>query len=183
MWVVKSSLLSCIGQRSVGRMTMEQAKNTHHWGKDHCTACLQFYKFGSSCFTTYNKQHIFSALTRLYLTKQKKICCLDVCSKAVESKLVKLETTRTVIMPPPTVNVLWGKWRCTKLSSTVASSAVCSPKDDRKLHFAILPFASNSLLCLFYLPTTRTRQSGPDLKKPPLSKVKQNVFFRNLEHN
>ena len=82
-------------------MTMEQAKNTHHWGKDHCTACLQFYKFGSSCFTTYNKQHIFSALTRLYLTKQKKICCLDVCSKAVESKLVKLETTRTVIMPPP----------------------------------------------------------------------------------
>ena len=109
---------------------MEQAKNTHHWGKDHCTACLQFYKFGSSCFTTYNKQHIFSALTRLYLTKQKKICCLDVCSKAVESKLVKLETTRTVIMPPqrwmfsggsdavPNCRRLWRRLPCVARKTT-----------------------------------------------------------------
>ena len=28
-------------------------ENTHRWGKYHCMACLQFYKFGFSCFTTY----------------------------------------------------------------------------------------------------------------------------------
>ena len=31
----------------------------HHWGKDHCTAGLQFYKFGFNSFTTHKKQHIF----------------------------------------------------------------------------------------------------------------------------
>ena len=28
-------------------------ENTHRWGKYHCTAGLQFYKFGFNCFTTY----------------------------------------------------------------------------------------------------------------------------------
>ena len=37
---------------------------------------------------------------------QNKNTLLFVCSEAVESKLVKLETSRTVILPPK-VNVLW----------------------------------------------------------------------------
>ena len=32
---------------------MAGAENTRRWGKYHCTAGLQFYKFGVKCFTTY----------------------------------------------------------------------------------------------------------------------------------
>ena len=28
------------------------SQRLHHWGKYHCTAGLQFYKFGFNCFTT-----------------------------------------------------------------------------------------------------------------------------------
>ena len=55
-------------------------------GKYHYTAGLQFNKTGTD-----QKEHLFN----LYL-----------CSKAVESKLVKLETSRTVILPPA-VSVVW----------------------------------------------------------------------------
>ena len=51
--------------------------------KYHCTAGLQFYKIGLSCFTTY-KKHL---------------------SSLVKSSLVKLETSYTVILPQ-TVHVL-----------------------------------------------------------------------------
>ena len=46
-----------------------------------------------------------SSLTRLDLTKKENMLLLE-CSEAVESKLVKLETNHTVILPP-TVNVPW----------------------------------------------------------------------------
>ena len=55
------------------------AENTHRWGKDHCTAGLQFNKTG------------------LY---QGRNYVVFVCSEATESKLVKLETSCTVILPP-----------------------------------------------------------------------------------
>ena len=47
-------------------------------GKDHCIAGLQFNKTGFG---------------------QKRTCVFFVCSEAVESKLEKLETIRTVIPP------------------------------------------------------------------------------------
>ena len=47
---------------------------------------------------------LVSSLTRLELTKEEKMLLL-VGSKAVEPKLVKLETSYTVILPP-TVSVL-----------------------------------------------------------------------------
>ena len=55
------------------------------WGKDDCTAGLQFFKTGPD--------------------KGRKYVIL-VSSGAAESKLVKLETSHTVILPP-TVSVLW----------------------------------------------------------------------------
>ena len=61
-------------------------ENTHHRGKYHCTAGLQFNK------TEFDQK-------RKYET-------LFVCSEAVESSLVKLETSRTVILSPM-VSVLW----------------------------------------------------------------------------
>ena len=54
-------------------------------GKYHCTVCLQFHKFGFSCFTTFTNNNIFYFL--------------------VKSGLVKLQTSRTVILPP-TASVL-----------------------------------------------------------------------------
>ena len=48
---------------------------------------------------------LVSSLTRLELTKKENML-LFVCSEAVESILVKLETSRTVILPPM-VRVLW----------------------------------------------------------------------------
>ena len=51
--------------------------------KDHCTTGLQFNKTG---------------------TDQKEQMLFFVCSEAGESKLVKLETSRTVIL---TMSVLW----------------------------------------------------------------------------
>ena len=51
-------------------------ENTHYWGMHHCTAAVQFYKFGFACFTTY-KNNIFF----------------------IKSILVKLETSCTVILP------------------------------------------------------------------------------------
>ena len=54
------------------------AENTHHRGKDRCTAVLQLNKV------------VFD---------QKEHMLLFVCSEAVESKLVKLETSHTVILP------------------------------------------------------------------------------------
>ena len=83
------------------------SENTHRWGKDLCTAGLQFNKAG---------------LDRL------------VCSEPFEPKLVKLETSRTVILSPngecslnslslPSVarvanmfNALFEVFHCTKLS-------------------------------------------------------------------
>ena len=47
---------------------------------------------------------LVSSLLRLDLTKEENMLFF-VCSEAVESKLVKLETSRTVIFPP-TVSVL-----------------------------------------------------------------------------
>ena len=64
-------------------------------GKDHCTAGLQFYKFGFNCFTTY-KSNIFSLL--------------------VKSSLVNLETIRTYSNTSPKVKVLWKKCFATILS-------------------------------------------------------------------
>ena len=46
---------------------------------------------------------LVSDLTRLDMVNEEKM--FFVCSEAVESKLVKLETSRTVILPP-TVSVL-----------------------------------------------------------------------------
>ena len=67
-----------------------RAESTHCWGKYHCTASLQVYKFGFNCFTTH-KNNIFSLL--------------------VKSSLVKLETSCTVILPPM-VSVLWWEREC-----------------------------------------------------------------------
>ena len=61
------------------------AENTHRWGKHHYTAGLQFYKVALDCFTEYKK---------------------IILPSLVSSSLVKLETSRTVILPP-TVSVLW----------------------------------------------------------------------------
>ena len=58
---------------------MAFAENTHCWGKDHCKAGFQFIK------SEFDKK-----LNML----------LFVCSEAVESSLVKLETSYTV-------SVLW----------------------------------------------------------------------------
>ena len=44
---------------------------------------------------------LVSSLTRLNLTKEENNMLLFVSSEAVESKLVKLETCQTVILPPP----------------------------------------------------------------------------------
>ena len=35
-----------------------RAKNTHRWGKDHCTVGLQFYKVALDCFTKYKQNYI-----------------------------------------------------------------------------------------------------------------------------
>ena len=55
--------------------------------------------------------------------------CLLVCSEAVESKLVKLETIDTVIFPP-TVSVLWSnhseETRCKGNYQSTAGSDVLS---------------------------------------------------------
>ena len=59
--------------------------NTPRWGNDQCTSGLQFNKAG-------------------YDQNRKYVVIL--CSEAVETKLVKLETSSTVILPP-TVSVLW----------------------------------------------------------------------------
>ena len=39
-------------------LQQQHSENTHSWGKYHCMAGLQFYKFRFSCFTTYKKQYI-----------------------------------------------------------------------------------------------------------------------------
>ena len=62
------SLINCITKRTL----------THHRGKYHCTAGLQFQKLEFNCFTTY-KCFIF----------------------LVKSNLVKIQTSCTVILPPP----------------------------------------------------------------------------------
>ena len=60
-------------------MALLKPANTYHRGKDHYTACLQFNKIGFD---------------------QKETMWLLVGSDAVESKLVQLETSRTVMFPP-----------------------------------------------------------------------------------
>ena len=49
--------------------------------------------------TTNNEQQLVSSLTRLDLTKKEKLLLFFICSEAVESKLVNLETSRTVMLP------------------------------------------------------------------------------------
>ena len=66
-------------------LTKIWTESTHRWGKDHCTAGLQFNKTG---------------------TDHKRTYILFLCSEPVEYKLVKLETSCTVILPP-TVSLLW----------------------------------------------------------------------------
>ena len=34
------------------------SENAHRWGKDHCTAGLQFYKVALDCFTKYKKNFL-----------------------------------------------------------------------------------------------------------------------------
>ena len=65
---------------------IDTLENTHHCGKYHCTAGLQFYKLGFRCFTACYKNNIFSLL--------------------VKCRLVKLEISCTVILPI-TFSVLW----------------------------------------------------------------------------
>ena len=65
--------------------TKVRPENTHRWGRI--------------------TGQLVSSLTRLDLTKKGKVL-FSTCSEAVESKLVKLETSHTVILPP-TVSVLW----------------------------------------------------------------------------
>ena len=60
-------------------LSINTAESTHRWGKDHCTTSRQFNKIGFD-----QKEHLL----------------LFVCSEAVESKLVKLETSRSAILPP-----------------------------------------------------------------------------------
>ena len=64
---------------------MATPENTHRWGKDHCTDGLQFNNTG--------------------LDQGRKYVVFG-CSEAAESKLVKLETSHTVIHPPM-VSVHW----------------------------------------------------------------------------
>ena len=75
---------------------------------------------------------LVSSLTRLDLTKEENM--FFVCNEATESKLVKLETSRAVILPPK-VGVLWSNWRsvvywyfllqskCTSFASSVSQVA------------------------------------------------------------
>ena len=68
---LESTLCLSLSQSSVTRTTathsvtnpymcvLVSVDNTHCWWQDHCTAGLQFYKFGLYCFTTQKKQHIF----------------------------------------------------------------------------------------------------------------------------
>ena len=59
--------------------TKVRPENTHRWGRI--------------------TGQLVSSLTRLDLTKKGKVL-FSTCSEAVESKLVKLETSHTVILPP-----------------------------------------------------------------------------------
>ena len=61
-------------------MTLAPAENTHCWGKDHCTS-------GSGL-----------QLSNTGLDRQRKYVVFA-RSEAVESKLVKLEVSRTVALP------------------------------------------------------------------------------------
>ena len=41
-----------------GHPVLSPLENTHYWGKYHCTAGLQLYKYGFNCFiTTKIEQH------------------------------------------------------------------------------------------------------------------------------
>ena len=59
---------------------MLKSENSHRWWKDHCTAGLQFNKTG--------------------FDQKIKYVVICICCEAAESKLVKLETNCTVILPP-----------------------------------------------------------------------------------
>ena len=76
-------LLQTPEMRCSNLVIANRAENTHRCGKDHCTACLRLNNTGPTM----------------------KICFF-VCCETAESKLVNLESSRTVILPP-TVSVIW----------------------------------------------------------------------------
>ena len=88
---------------------------------------------------------LVSSLTRLNLTKEENNMLLFVSSEAVESKLVKLETCQTVILPPPpTVRVLCLRWQCCYVPNPIE---YCGYQTLRMLQ---IPSASSAKI----LPTT-----------------------------
>ena len=100
----------CRAKTPAGEYLKQRTLTDRCWGKDHCTAALQFYKFGLNWIT-----HYIRITTHFILL--------------FKSRLVKLETSCTVILLPTTVG------DCLLLQTIL--NDICHPHRDLLLVFAL----------------------------------------------